>query len=269
MQRRPDFLILGAQKCATTWLNHHLAAHPDVFMAPSKDTGWFFWERTRGRPDYWEQFQGATEPVLGESSAAYFWTCTQSPWDGHPDGSEIDMPGRIVDELGAHCRFIISLRDPVDRAFSAFLHHLNTGELSANQTFEECMTRDGIVDMGLYAQHLQNWLRHVKFENILLINFDEICHAPASVMEKVYEFLRLDPVTHLPALLEQPIFPGSHRRWEDGCLLTRARGGHSERVVANQSSVKMLQAIYRPDVTRLANLVGEAFVKSWATVAAA
>ena len=178
------------------------------------------------------------------------------------------MPGRIVDELGAHCRFIVSLRDPIDRAFSAFLHHLNTGDVSANQTFEQCITTHGIVDMGLYAQHLQNWLRHVKLENILLINFDEICHAPTSVMEKVFEFLKVDRGISLPAL-EKPVFPGIDRRWENGSLLTKPRGEQIERVIAGPSTVQMLRAIYRPDVTRLGSLVGEDFVKSWATVAAA
>ena len=268
MKNRPDFLLIGAQKCATTWLHRQVAQHPDVFMAPAKDTAWFFWERTRGQSEYWEQFRQAKAAAIGETSAAYFWTRTGSPWDNHPDGCERDIAARIVHELGHDCRYIVTLRDPVDRALSAYLHHLRTGDLATDDPIEECLGEHGIVDIGLYAQHLENWLKHVSHDQILLINLYDICHDPRSVMRSVFRFLEIEDNCDSQGL-EQPAFPGADRRWMSNRLLVKLPGLESELEVANEQTVHALRSIFRPDATRLANYAGEAFVKRWQTVAAA
>jgi hypothetical protein len=104
------FLVIGAQRCGTTWLHHQLEAHPGIAMArparpepkvflddlgPDQDLAWY--DRT------W--FAHATPgQVLGEKSTSY-----------------LDRPEaipRIRAVLGDEVRLVVQLRDPVARAVS-------------------------------------------------------------------------------------------------------------------------------------------------------
>ncbi|MGE0611353.1 MAG: sulfotransferase domain-containing protein, partial [Hyphomicrobiales bacterium] len=38
---KPDFLVIGAQKCGTTWLQEMLHQHPDVFVPEIKEVNYF------------------------------------------------------------------------------------------------------------------------------------------------------------------------------------------------------------------------------------
>ena len=40
----PNFFIVGAAKSGTTSLYHHLCQHPDIFMSPVKEPGYFSWD---------------------------------------------------------------------------------------------------------------------------------------------------------------------------------------------------------------------------------
>ncbi|MDC0147613.1 sulfotransferase [Alphaproteobacteria bacterium] len=35
------FVCIGAQKAGTTWLNHYLSKHPEVFIGPVKEINYF------------------------------------------------------------------------------------------------------------------------------------------------------------------------------------------------------------------------------------
>jgi len=40
-EKLPNFFIVGAAKSGTTSLYHHLCQHPDIFMSPVKEPGYF------------------------------------------------------------------------------------------------------------------------------------------------------------------------------------------------------------------------------------
>jgi hypothetical protein len=103
-------LVIGAQRCGTTWLHQQLDAHPDIAMArparpepkvfldelgPEQDLAWY--RRT------W--FEHATPgQVLGEKSTSYL---------DRPDA----IP-RVLTMLDHDVRLVVQLRDPVARAVS-------------------------------------------------------------------------------------------------------------------------------------------------------
>lgn len=107
--RGPDFLIIGAQKCATTSLFRYLAEHPLIYMPAQKETEFFYREAEYQKGFDWYQshyFSDAPkETVLGEASPQYM--C--SP----------DVPHRIASVL-PDVRLVAILRNPIDRAYS---HH--------------------------------------------------------------------------------------------------------------------------------------------------
>src|SRR3954452_25059385 len=75
----PNFLIIGAAKAGTTSLYEYLKQHPDVYMSPLKEPGYYWSEAPaledapiRTRADYERLFDGVTtEKALGEAAPRY------------------------------------------------------------------------------------------------------------------------------------------------------------------------------------------------------
>ena len=220
MNRLPDFLIIGAQKAGTTWLHQHLRSHPGIFMPRDKDQGFFCWsEGPQAMPleAYCACFEPAHEDQrIGEATATYFWTRSGSAWDVKPHGYCDDIPGRILETLGQDTQLTLSLRDPVERAVSAYLHYVATGEVDSRTSLLDAGDRLGLIDIGFYAAHLGNWLRHFPLRQILVLDFArDIAQRPVETLARVYTFLGVDekwPVRN-PG---QVVFEGRKRIWQDG-----------------------------------------------------
>ncbi len=117
MGRRPDFLILGTQKAATTSLFTWLGAHPDVCLPDAKDIGFFADDRLylRGLTWYESRFPATVGCCTGEASPRY----------SHPGRSAIAAP-RIRQALGG-IPLVAVARDPLERARSHYLHDVRRG----------------------------------------------------------------------------------------------------------------------------------------------
>src|SRR5262245_42993527 len=97
-----DFLIVGAAKSATTWLQRSLQADTSVRM-PDPELHYFSREYHRGADWYFNHFGlGAKDKLVGEKSNSYLDT----PQAVH----------RIARHL-PHVKIVAQLRNPVDRAY--------------------------------------------------------------------------------------------------------------------------------------------------------
>jgi len=130
----PSFLIMGAQRCGTTSMYKTLSQHPDVLPAVlHKGAHYFDMHYARGEAWYRGHFpleltadrvRRATgfRPITGESSPYYLF---------HPLAAAriaADLPG---------ARLLVLLRDPVERAYSAFTHEAARG--FETETFERAL----------------------------------------------------------------------------------------------------------------------------------
>ena len=101
------FLVVGAQRCGTTWLHDQLAAHPEIAMArPARpEPKVFLADEPVDVGDYRARFFGhaGDATVLGEKSTSYLESET--------------APGRVAETLGSP-QIVVQLRDPVARAIS-------------------------------------------------------------------------------------------------------------------------------------------------------
>lgn len=218
---KPDFLIIGAQKCATTWLHYHLRKHPALFMPEDKDFEFFSYSGNLNKAAFERWCARFSEAPAGhkagDANAAYFWTGTGSPWSEKPDSFNPEIPRSIHRFLGAGLHLIISLRDPVERAVSAYLHHIVHGSVSPEERIEDVTAPLGIIDMGLYGAHLENWLDSYPAEQMLLINgLPQGQNGGRLCLNKITAFLGVDtfPETHAAEL---PVFAGVPRNFqEDG-----------------------------------------------------
>jgi len=213
--RKPDFLLIGAQKCGTSWLHHHLRLSESIFMPEEKDREHFSYVGHVTRPatrSYCDQFSHArADQIVGDANAGYFWTRTGSKWGRQPDSFNPDIPGSIRRFCGGQLKLILMLRDPVERAISAYLHHIRHGAITPDTSILDSQFPLGIIDMGFYSKHLANW-RAVFGEE----NFHIITQLPGTgdhaieTLEAALLFLDAQPVP-LDQYYFKPVSPGLKR----------------------------------------------------------
>lgn len=272
MNRLPEFLVIGAQKAGTSWLHHNLRQHPGIFMPVAKDQAYFCWSegpQAIGLEEYEEQFEGCRDGQLaGEATAAYFWTHSGSPWDVKPEGYCPDVPKRVRDTLGGDTRLLLSLRDPVDRAVSAYLHHIAFGDLDPSVSLLDAGDFIGLLDIGFYAAHLRNWLAYFARESLLVLDFErDIVAQPHETLRRAFDFLGVDAAWR-GADAAVPVFEGRERLWREDEVWVPAADypdslagelrqidGREYRCLVGRDTVVRLREIYAQDQAELQGLL--------------
>jgi hypothetical protein len=183
---KPDFFVLGAAKSATTSLYYFLAQHPEIAMSLSKEPSFFSRPCLMNSPvDYLEQFRPTPATKrLGEASHAYL-VCAQS--------------AAIIRAFVPEARFILVLRNPVDRAFSLYHYRAVTGD-EPIPSFERALNEEerGVADWrryfrsGLYAEQIENYFQYFDRQRFLFLTFEQLTQDGLETMKRVYEFLEVD-----------------------------------------------------------------------------
>jgi hypothetical protein len=176
---RPDFIIIGAMKSATSTLHEQLALQPGFFMSTPKEPNFFSDDDSYQRGLAWYQalFSGAPSGTLrGESSTHY----TKLPTHSH-----------TVDRLratGWDCKFIYVMRHPIDRLVSHYIHEW-TQRVMRGDINEELRLHPELVDYGRYAYQLRPWLDAFGQERVLPVFFEALQARPQSELERIAAFL--------------------------------------------------------------------------------
>jgi len=223
----PSFLIIGAQKSGTRWLRLNLGRHHDVFTAPEEPSFFNTRKYDRGLGYYREGFVGwSGEALAGEATPGYMiWRCE---------------PGLVAERIDATLpavKLLALLRNPVDRFYSAFVHHVmrrridpdtDLIELARGLDPEEDARQ--LVAGGWYARSLEPYLARFG-PRLRIFLHDDVVADPAAVYRAALEHIGADP-TFVPNELDEVVFsrvlPEGSRYWEPGSgrrKLTRGERG--------------------------------------------
>lgn len=197
--RKPDFIIIGAQKSGTTSLYEYMKLHPQVWFPDGvKETHFFtFWGEdgyVSGSPivnvktkldEYLELFSAAPEnAIVGEASPSYIY--------------DPDAPKKIKKVL-PDVSLIAVLRNPVDRAFSNYLHAVRSGRES--HSFEVALelenrrieSGEGYMrhyrNKGFYGEQISRYYDVFDEGQILTILSRDLWHNSTDTMSLVFSFL--------------------------------------------------------------------------------
>jgi hypothetical protein len=204
--RLPQFVIAGAPKAGTTALHAALATHPDLYLSPVKEPKYYL---TGGRPparsehrgpgdahsarewvwrrdDYLGLFAGAPpETVRGESTPFYLYDRSAQ------ERLVADVPGIKV---------IAVVRDPVDRAWSNWVH-LRADGLEPEADFlravrlEERRIADGWAPfwhyrgLGRYGEQVHHLLELLPRPQVLVLRYRALVDHPRETLDRVSTFL--------------------------------------------------------------------------------
>jgi hypothetical protein len=179
----PTFVVIGGQRCGTTWIHRCLAEHPEVFTATPKELHYFDRELERGRDWYFAHFTPSPgHRAWGEATPAYL--------------ALADGPARLR-SLAPEARLVCCLREPVARAYSAYqlgrLRHVRRGRRGPPPSFEEALETDSrLLDGGLYADQLRRWLDLFPERQLLVLLFDRLVEDEGGFMAAIYRHLGVD-----------------------------------------------------------------------------
>jgi len=201
---KPSVFVLGAQKCGTTTVSELLAEQREIFVPSVKETYFFCDEQqfVKGSDWYEREYYSAAsaQGKLLLCDATPFYLCSTSALQ------------RLSLYCGEEARFIVTLRDPVHRAYSAFWHQKRLGNEPMN--FEEALEAESLrideavrmqgrwwrhayTEVGFFAKQLENAFSLLGRERFLVLSGPDLQNL-ALLQARLREFLRLPPSSALP-----------------------------------------------------------------------
>jgi Sulfotransferase family len=303
---RPDALIIGAAKAGTSALHAALAQHPQIYAAPVKEPKYYMcWDAPppsyRGpgdahsnqewiwrRADYQALFRGAPdEAVRLESTPFYLY-----------------MPGarrRIAEEL-REAKLIVVVRDPIDRAYSNWMHLWVDGLEPTSDFVEAWQAEDRRVAagwapfwhyrrLGAYGEQLADLFSLIEQDRVLVLRYWQLVSHQDETLNRVARFLGIaeDQITTIPPDNARPFVepgvrasvlgrviragaaagsylpPQTWRRASKPLARLLQRGGPIQRPKLAREQRAALLADIVDDIERLERTLGESF-EDWRSV---
>jgi len=213
MEYLPDFLIIGVQKAATSWLYYCLNEHPEIHLpAHKREVDFLGGEKFQKKGWEWwtSRFEGArASQIIGDVSVDYIYN---------------DEAPKLVKEKVGEVKLIVSLRDPIERAISAYYWNLRKGKIpnrSLNEGFREVINTfkdssqtkvdedaaslyQNIIQRGFYDSQIERYLNYFNLEDFLFLSFQKIKSKPLEQLQNLYRFLEVQADFKPDSLYRKP-----------------------------------------------------------------
>ena len=199
----PNFLIIGASKCGTTALYYYLKQHPEISFSDLKEPKYFssvnesfphngIGDRSvdkyviKSLTEYKALFADIDNKRVGEASpdTLYFFDKTASH----------------IKEILGDVPIIVMLRNPVKRAFSAFMYlkrdsreklNFRDGLLAENKRLKDNWDFIwGYKKCGLYYNQVKSFMDN--FSNVKVVLQEDLKNDTSAILEDIYSFLEVD-----------------------------------------------------------------------------
>jgi hypothetical protein len=200
----PDFFVAGAPKAGTTALHAALARHPGLYLSPVKEPKYFltggvppppqggpgdartYREHIFRRADYEALFDAAPAGTLrGESTPFYLYSHAAQ---------------RRIRALIPAARFIVVLRDPVERAHSNWTHLWSAGLDPIDDFVAACADEPRRIaagwadfwrytELGMYGSQLEHLYSVFPRDQVLVFRYRAMISDPVGMLDRVCAFL--------------------------------------------------------------------------------
>jgi len=183
---------------------------------------------------YLKLFKNVTDEVaIGEASPLYL--------------IDPETP-KLIHKKIPHARIVIMLRDPIERAFSHYLHAIRVGSETKSfgktirNTYERKTKKDDLTNIillegGFYFEQVKRYIDIFNFHQIKILIFEEFIHEPEKIIKEVLKFLN---VNYNQTLQIEKI----HNPFGV------PRGKLSERILSNITIKKIATKIFPHDVSK-------------------
>jgi len=199
----PHFVIIGAQKAGSTFLHHCLREHPQVYM-PLDETPIF------EDPFYQRRDRDWLARLLSVAGPDQRRGIKRPNFLGQPE-----CPARMAADV-PDASLIAILRNPVERAVSAYYHQILNGtapvrpiERGLPPLFDAAYRAANpgparIIDYGFYGEQIARFLDHFPRDRVLVLLYDDLKHDRLGIVQQVYRFVGVDDAYVPQALNDRP-----------------------------------------------------------------
>jgi len=221
IENKPNFFVVGAAKSGTTSIYHYLKSHNDIYLSPIKEPHYFstdikienfsstylkhtfldlesyFAEKpypelalsfVKKQEHYAKLFEDwAGEKAIGECSPSYLYS---------------DVAAKNIFEFNKDSKIIISLRNPIKRAFSHYLMALRLGHTHHDfrQAFEHDLnknpkgwgTSELFYELGLYSSQIEKFKECFPDNQIKIVLFEDLKSNTNKLIMEIHEFLGVE-----------------------------------------------------------------------------
>jgi hypothetical protein len=181
MNKKINFMLIGAQKAGTTSLSHQLAQHPQINFCKFKEPDFFSksldWKTEL--PSYLDQYENTPGKIYGEGSTTYSWLL------------EYPHTAKRIKEYNPDIKLIYLMRQPVERAISHYTHHL----LKARTKYpieREIFEFPTYINHSSYALQLAPYFELFPKCQIHLMFFEEYVKSPLQSLNELADFLGIE-----------------------------------------------------------------------------
>jgi hypothetical protein len=196
-----DFLIIGAPRCGTTSLYNYLKEHPQIFMPKQKELYFLCAERT---PEVVPKH--IKRVATFDEYKRHFAEASPSQIKGEATPRYLSMYEETIENAKKYfpnwqdIKIIISLRDPVERAFSHYTQDRRAGiehrpfvtAFKRNlKLMRDQDKRERYRYPGMYYEQVKAYLDN--FHNVKIILYDDLVQDRQKVCSEVFSFLGVDP----------------------------------------------------------------------------
>jgi len=199
----PNFIIAGATRSGTTSLYYYLKQHPEISFPDLKEPRYFSSMKLTlpqhgpgdytvdeklllNFEDYKKLYDGIDNKIVGDASSEYL--------------SHYEYTASEIFRCLGDIPIVIILRNPVERAFSAYNNLVRDGR--EKLTFEDALEaeEERIKDnwdimwaykyVGLYAKQVNEFMK--MFTRVRIIIFEEFIKDPSAEIKEILEFLNVN-----------------------------------------------------------------------------
>ena len=176
--------IIGAMKCGTSSLFEYLAEHPEIAPCSIKEPCFFSsdsnWQK--GWDWYYQlwEWDSKVHKIALEASVDY---------------TKVHLYPDVADKISnfqADSKFIYIMRNPLDRIESHYIHGLAQGWGFSKQSLSKHIDSH-LIETSKYAKQIEAYYKIFSAKNILLLNFEDFKQQPQQLLQKICEFLDIDP----------------------------------------------------------------------------
>lgn len=173
------FLGIGAQKAGTTWLHTMLSQHPSLALPEAKELHYWDKQFPAAPVQNYLNFFHRTDRLEGEITPSY-----------------ATLPVSTIQVIHQHLpdlRLIHSLRNPIERAWSAACMFLTKAQMeldeASDQWFLDHFYSQGSRLRSDYETSIRHWTSVYPKENLLLLDYDLIKSEPETVLHSCCQHL--------------------------------------------------------------------------------
>jgi hypothetical protein len=204
----PDFLIIGAARSGTTLLAKRLNGHPDVWFTEPKETHFLALAGTPARFTGPGDTETINRVAITDEDRWYSLLDGGAGFLARGEGSVSTLyyGERAINNIRRYCpdaRLIVLLREPVDRAYSAYMYQVSRGY--ETETFERALVLEAsrihagwhhiwhYAAMGEYARQLAPFVTAFGRDRLLVLGYEDLVADPVAGLRRCFEHIDVPP----------------------------------------------------------------------------